>query len=82
MKRGLFHCDSVPIEEGSRLAAYLSGTQEPVTPAAAYAEWMDGESESAAAARQRMIDRHNRPHSASAGEGRENMIHRQGCRKL
>lgn len=78
MKIGLFHCDSDPIEEGSRLAAFLSGTQEPVTPAAAYAEWMDGESESAATARQRMIDRHSRTHSASAAEGRENMIRRQG----
>lgn len=80
MKKGLLHHDSVSIEEGSKLALFVNGTEEPVTPAAAYAQWMAGESESAAAARQRMIDRHSRAHSASAAEGRENMIKRQGHR--
>ena len=81
MKKGLFHHDSVSIEEGGRLAAFLNGEQEPVTPAAAYAEFTAGESEGAAAARQRMIDRHNRARSASAAEARESMIQRQGRRK-
>lgn len=80
MKKGLFHCDSVPIEEGSKLALFVNGIEGPVTPAAAYAAMMDGESESAAVARQRMIDRHSRPHSETAAEGRENMIQRQGRR--
>lgn len=77
MEKGLFRCDSVPIEEGSKLALFVNGTQEPITPAAAYAEWIADESEGAAAARQRMIDRHSRTHSATAAEGRENMIRRR-----
>jgi len=81
MKKGLFHCDSVPIEDGSKLALFVNGIEEPITAAAAYAEWTAGESESAAAARQRMIDRHSRTHSETAAEGRENMIQRQGRRK-
>lgn len=81
MKKGLFHCDGISIEEGGKLAAFLNGTQEPITPAATYTEFMAGESESAAAARQRMIARHGKPHSATAAEGRENMVRRQGRRE-
>lgn len=81
MKKGLFHRDSVAIEEGSRLARFLEGVSEPITPEAAFTEWTAGESASAAEARQRMIDRHNRPRSASAAEGREGMIKRQGRRE-
>ena len=81
MKKGLFHCDSVQIEEGSRLAQFVNGVEEPVTPAAAYAAFTANESESVAAARQRMIARHGKPHSATAAEGRENMIKRQSRRE-
>ena len=81
MKKGLFHHDSVYLEEGGKLAAFLNGVREPITPGAAYVEFTAGQSESAAAARQRMIDRHNRPHSATAAEARENMIRRQGRRE-
>ena len=81
MKKGLFRRDSVSIEEGSKLALFVNGIEGPVTPAAAYTAMMDGESESAAAARQRMIDRHKRAHSATAAEARENMIQRQGRRE-
>lgn len=79
MRIGLFHSDSIQVESGSKLAAFVKGTQESITPAAAYAEWMAGESESAAEARQRMIDRHERKaHSTTAGEGRARMIQRGG----
>lgn len=81
MKKGLFYQDGVSIEEGSKLAAFLNGTQEPVTPAAAYAAMMAGEGEGAAAARRRMIGRHSRPHSTNAAEARTNMIQRQGRRE-
>ena len=81
MKKRLFHCDGIPIEEGSKLARFLNGVQEPVTPAAAHAQWTAGESESAKEARQRMIDRHSRTHSTSAAEAREAMIQRQGHRE-
>ena len=82
MKKGLFRVDSVQLEEGSKLARFLNGVQEPVTPAAAHAAWTAGESESAAAARERMIARHTRgTHSKTAAEGRENMIQRQGHRE-
>ena len=82
MKKGLFRFDGVQLEEGSKLALFVRGSQEPVTPAAAHAAWTAGESESAAAARQRMIDRHTRgTHSKTAAEAREAMIQRQGRRE-
>lgn len=73
--------DVAPLPDGIRAAQFVLGTAEPVTPAAAYAAWTADESESAAAARQRMIDRHSRPRSTTAAEARENMIQRQGRRE-
>lgn len=71
--------DSIPIREGDRLAQFVNGGGA-ITPAAAYTEWI-GEGENAAAARQRMIDRHTRGgHSKTATEGRERMIRMQGKR--
>lgn len=79
MRTGLFHSDSVPIEDGGRLAQFVAGTTETITPAAAFAAWTAGESASAAAARQRMIERHgHRTHSTTTAEGQERMIQRGG----
>ena len=80
MKKRLFHRDSVQLEEGSKLALFVNGVQEPITPEQAYSEFMAGEGDGAAAARQRMIDRSSRPHSESSTEARENMIRRGGGR--
>ena len=78
LKRNQMRHDVAPLPDGIRAALFVEGIAEPVTPAAAHAAWTAGESESAAAARQRMIDRHKRAHSATAAEGRENMIRRGG----
>ena len=78
LKRNQMRHDVAPLPDGIRAALFVEGIAEPVTPAAAHAAWTAGESESAAAARQRMIDRHNRPRSASAAEGRAAMIRRGG----
>ena len=74
--------DVAPLPDSMRAKQFVEGTAEPVTPAAAYAAWTAGESESAKAARQRMIARHTRgTHSKTADEGRKNMIQRHGRRE-
>lgn len=79
LKRNQMRYDTAPLPDSIRAAQFVAGTVEPVTPAAAYAEWTAGESEGAAEARQRMIDRHERKaRSKSAAEGRERMIQRGG----
>ena len=55
LKRNQMRHDVAPLPDGIRTALFVEGIAEPVTPAAAYAAWTAGESESAEAARQRMI---------------------------
>lgn len=79
LKRNQMRHDVAPLPDGIRAALFVEGIAEPVTPAAAYTAWTAGESESAAAARQRMIDRHGgKKRSETAADGRENMIRRGG----
>ena len=82
LKRNQMRYDVAPLPDSIRAARFVVGIAEPVTPEAAYTEWTAGESEGAAAARERMIARHTRgTHSKTAAEGREKMIKRQGRRE-
>lgn len=81
LKRNQMRYDVAPLPDGIRAALFVEGISEPVTPTTAHAAWTAGESEGAAAARQRMIARHVRPHSATAAEARGGMIQRQGRRE-